>query len=289
MDCDQFTRWYVFPSLNVSIFKDISDYDVAMDLTNGHTGYTPLPGTPPQQYVQRSYIGKLLGQIANANRDVLSKLELSMQHDLPIPVQSNMSLDRFAELGVKDLDLAWPIFLSLWAELTAPERPPILFALDNLNFIMRNSEYLGTDVKPVHAHDLVIIRHFVDHLSGARSLPNGGLVIAATTESNKPSSPVLDLVVRQAEARAKGLTGEAVPQSDPYRSIDERSLQSMADLEVLEVNGLGQDEARGIMDYYAASGMLRQVVDQRLVAEKWALAGGGIIGEIERGTLRMRP
>ena len=216
-------------------------------------------------------------------------MQLSMQHNLPISVQSNISLDRFANLGTRDLDLAWPIFRSLWAELTAPERPPILFALDNINFALRHSDYLGLNVKPVHAQDLVLLRHFIDHLSGARSLPNGGLVVAAATGSNKPPSPVLDLVIRQAEARAKGLTGDAVPQWDPYRPIDERSLKSVADVEIFGVKGLSKDEARGIMEYYAASGMLRQTVDQRLVAEKWALAGGGIIGELERGTLRMRP
>ncbi|KAI9693631.1 MAG: 37S ribosomal protein S23 mitochondrial [Bathelium mastoideum] len=261
----------------------------AKDLTDAHTEYAPVPGTSPLQYIQRSYVSNLLAQIAKANATVLSKLEISMKHDLPIPVQSNISLDRFADLGAKDLDLAWPIFRALWDELTGPLRPPILLAADNLNFFMRHSEYLGADLKPIHAHDLLLVRHFVEHLSGAQVLPNGGLVLAATTGSNKPSSSALDLVLRQAEARAKGLTGDAVPQWDPYKPIDERSLKSMADLDVLHVKGLSKDEARGIMDYYAASGMLRQAVDHRLVAEKWALAGGGIIGELERGTLRMRP
>ena len=287
MDCDKYPGRFVF-RFQSQLLKELTSI-TAKDLTNAHTEYAPMPSTSPPQYIQRSYVANLLSQIAKANEKLLSKLQLSMRHDLPIPVQSNISLDRFADLGAKDLDLAWPIFQALWHELTGPQRPPILFAVDNLDFFMRHSEYLGSDLKPVHAHDLLLVRHFMDHLSGAQSLPNGGIVLAATTRSNKPSSSALDLVLRQAEARQKGLVGDAVPQWDPYRPIDERSLQSMANAEVVQLKGLDKHEAKIIMEYYAASGMLRQAVDNRLVAEKWAVAGGGIIGELERGTLRMKP
>ncbi|KAI9700606.1 MAG: 37S ribosomal protein S23 mitochondrial [Bogoriella megaspora] len=261
----------------------------AKDLVNAHTAYAPLPGSTPRQWVQKTYTANLLSQIARANAEVLSKMSLSMRHDLPIPVQSNMSLDRFAELGAQDPDIAWPIFQALWNELTGPGRPPVLYALDNLNHVMRQSEYLDPELNFIHAHDLALVRHFIQHLSGAQDLPNGGIVIAATSESNKPSSPALQLVERQAEARMRGVIEDAVPKLDPYTTIDRRSLESLATIEVTRLKGLSRGEAKAMMEYYAASGMLRQVVNQRLVTEKWTLAGGGIIGELERGTLRMRP
>lgn len=34
--------------------------------------------------------------------------------------------------------------------------------------------------------------------------------------------------------------------------------------------------------------MLRDQVTDRLVAEKWTLSGGGVVGELERASVRMR-
>jgi small subunit ribosomal protein S29 len=65
----------------------------------------------------------------------------------------------------------------------------------------------------------------------------------------------------------------------------EKSLQGA---EVLKLKGLSKEEARCLMEYWAASGVLRQRVDEQTVAEKWTLAGNGIVGEIQRGALRMR-
>jgi small subunit ribosomal protein S29 len=42
------------------------------------------------------------------------------------------------------------------------------------------------------------------------------------------------------------------------------------------------------MEYYAMSGVLRNTVTERLVSEKWSVSGGGIIGELERATVRTR-
>lgn len=33
---------------------------------------------------------------------------------------------------------------------------------------------------------------------------------------------------------------------------------------------------------------MRQKVDPTLVGEKWALSGGGVVGELERATVRMK-
>lgn len=74
---------------------------------------------------------------------------------------------------------------------------------------------------------------------------------------------------------------------DPWAKIDLRAYESLQAARVMRLKGLSKAEARGLMEYWAASGLLRQRVDERTVTEKWTLAGHGIVGEIERGALRM--
>jgi small subunit ribosomal protein S29 len=168
-----------------------------------------------------------------------------------------------------------------------------VLAVDGLSHIMRNSEYLSAEVKPVHAHDLTIVRHFIDHLSGQKQLPNGGIVIGATSQSNAPASPALDHCVEVAEARQK--TPANIPQWNPYKNVDTRVMEALKglntdskDFDVLEVGGLTKEEARAIMEYYAESGLLRHQVNEAFVSEKWSLAGMGNIGELERTSVRLR-
>ena len=59
-------------------------------------------------------------------------------------------------------------------------------------------------------------------------------------------------------------------------------------IDVQRIKGLSKEEARGLMEYWAKSGILRQTVSEGLVGEKWTISGGGVIGELERGCLRMR-
>jgi small subunit ribosomal protein S29 len=169
----------------------------------------------------------------------------------------------------------------------------VLLALDGLSHIMRNSEYLSADVKPVHAHDLTLIRHFVDHLAGQKALPNGGIVLGATSQSNAPSSPALDFCIEVAEAKQKN--AEDIPQWNPYKNVDVRVMEALKNLnsdsnnlDVIKVGGLTKDEARAIMEYYAESGLLRHQVNVGFVSEKWSLAGMGNIGELERTSVRLR-
>jgi small subunit ribosomal protein S29 len=248
------------------------------------TDYAPVPDSKPLQYTQNVYTAAWLAQIAKANQDVLSKLELSQQHTLPIPLQSNISLARLAELGARDADIAWPVFQAFWSEITAEGRPPVLMTLDGLHHVMRETAYRSPEFEIVHAHDLVIIKHFVDYLSGAKSLPNGGAVIAATTTGNNPISYTTDLALKQ---KAERQASKEVTKADPYAKLDARAYESLQKAELMHLTGLSKAEARGLMEYWAASGILRQQVDERTVAEKWALAGNGIVGEIERGVTRV--
>jgi small subunit ribosomal protein S29 len=170
-----------------------------------------------------------------------------------------------------------------------------MLTLDGLGHIMRDSQYRDPEFKPIHAHDLAIARHFIDHLSGVRSLPNGGAILAATSASNVPSTPSLALALDQRPHSTTSLSSSPLQQTpilrkpaqrNPFVTYDERVLQSITPgLEIMELRGLSREEARGLMEYYAASGMLRHRVDESFVTEKWTIAGGGIVGEIEKASV----
>ncbi|OJD32454.1 mitochondrial ribosomal protein [Diplodia corticola] len=273
----------------------VINFPDAMELTIGHTAYAALDGETPPQYTQKNYTASLLAQVAKANEKVLGSLKLAHEHTLPVALKGDRLLD-LAQLGARDADVAWPVLRAFWKELTtlsnkekAAEgltRPPVMVCMDNLSFIMNNSEYIDREAKPIHAHDLVLVRHFVNLLNGTAKLPNGGIVLAATSGSNSPKSNALDFAIERIEAKQNGATG--LPLWNPYKKIDERSLKALSNVEILKVKGLTREEARAIIEYYAQSGMMRRTVDENLVSEKWTVSGGGIIGELERATVKYR-
>ncbi|EMD61832.1 hypothetical protein COCSADRAFT_95404 [Bipolaris sorokiniana ND90Pr] len=265
----------------------------AQDLVNAHTEYAPLPDSEPLQYTQDTYTANLLQQMLKANSAFLQATKLSTKPNLPLPLATKATLKELVALGVANPEVSWPVFVALWNELSLPGRPPILLALDGLSHIMRHSEYMSAQVKPIHAHDLTLVRHFVDHLSGQKKFANGGVVLGATSQSNSPTSSGLDFCIQVAQARK--VSADKVPQWNPYKSVDARVMEALkglhdnsSDFNIIEVGGLSKEEARSIMEYYAESGMLRHRVDEGLVTEKWSLAGMGNIGELEKASVRMR-
>ena len=283
-------------------------------------------------YFQKTYTASLLARIAAANPQ-LSDLTVSQTHNLPIPLQSGLSLSRLCALGSSDPNLSYQIFNALIAELTAPGRPPLLLTLDGLQHIMTHSAYMSPSFSPIHAHDFHVPRWFLSQLSGQASLPNGGAVLAATTESNAPRVPTLEFRLKQLEAQqalaantlgpqpddpampfllATGQEPSPIPRPDPYFKYDQRVLDVLSsrasgayvtprgagadsdewspnnDIKVQRLNGLSKQEARGLMEYWALSGMFRHEVSERLVGEKWTVSGGGLVGELERGCLGTR-
>ncbi|TAQ87273.1 hypothetical protein B7494_g4389 [Chlorociboria aeruginascens] len=256
------------------------------ELTNAVTEYAPIRDTNPTLYSQNAYTSAWLGQIGKANNNILQHLKLTQEHKLPVPIQSNISLARLCEVGAREPEAAWPFFQAFWTEITAASRPPILLTLDGLSNIMQDSAYRDSDYKLIHAHDLAIVKHFLDLLSGDKDLPNGGAVIAATSRSHAVLSQGMELAITQQEDRQ---AGNGITMKDPWvKGYDDRSINSLQKMQVLKLKGLTKAEARGLMEYWAASGMLRAVVDDRIVTEKWALAGNGVVGEIERSALKMR-
>lgn len=266
----------------------------AQDIVNAHTDYAPLENSDPLQYTQDEYTSALLLKILNANKKFLRATALTTNPNLPVPLPAKASLQDLVNLGATTPEASWPVFVALWAELSQPGRPPVLLALDGLSHIMGNSDYMSADVQPIHAYDLTLVRHFIDHLSGAKNLPNGGIVIGATSKSNSPTSSALDFSIEVAETRQKSLDS-ALPVWNPYKKVDARVMEALNHIrtgaknsDVVSVGGLSKEEARSVIEYYAESGMLRHEVNDGFVGERWSLAGMGNIGELERASVRLR-
>lgn len=235
------------------------------------------------QFTQPVYCLKLLQNIYKANRAVLEKTPLKQDWSrLSATLKPGSTLADLA-LSAKESEFAWPTLSALWTELTQPGQPPVLLTLDGLAHINKVSAYRDPAFNPVHAHELLLVRTFVDALSGKTKLPNGGAVIAATSQNNTHFHPSQELALSQLEA---GQAGKPVPKPDPYeRKYDDRVYDALKNSTVMRLEGVSKEEARVLMEYWGASGMLRSVLDSRVVAEKWALGGHGIVGEMERASL----
>ncbi|ROW11008.1 hypothetical protein VMCG_00893 [Cytospora schulzeri] len=269
----------------------------AQDLTTACTEYAPIPDTNPQQWMQSVYALKLMQSIRNANRAALDRVYTTRSYeDFTNPVAEGATLNALIE-SAREPDQAWGVFSALMHELLVVKdesspRPRVLLALDGLAFAMRVSDYRSQAFEPIHSHDLAIVRIFVDLLSGKTAFPNGGAVVAATCRSNAPRNASMELAIDRQLARQQGLQDAELPPRDPYsRSYDARTDEVMegTGLEVLNVRGISKKEARALMEYWAASGMLRATVDEKEVSEKWITGGNGIIGQMEKaGLLSLR-
>lgn len=281
----------------------------AQDLTIGHTAYAPST-TDPGKYVQKDAVAKLLQRMVTANAPVLSKLHMSQKHpNLKAPIRPEMTLEQLAKTGIDDTAHAWSIFQALWSELTANEapaevegqkpfapRPPMLITVDGLTHWMTNSKYRTVDYEIIHAHDLALVNHFLSLLSSKRpspALPNGGLLLYSTSASNTPTVYTFEVFLDQLEARTAGIPTDSrdFPTVDLYRRPDPRVLALLNDAQDLtaqRLTGLGKEDSKGLLEYFALSGILREKVTEEFVSEKWTLSGMGIVGELEKLGRRVR-
>jgi small subunit ribosomal protein S29 len=245
------------------------------------TDYSEIPKS--DMFSQPTYILKLMQAILNANKDILSKLHVSLDHmHLPFSVPRSMTLAGLAN-ATREPDFAWPTFYALWQELLAPGRPPIMFNLDGLSHIMRISNYRSPAFQLIHSHDLAIVRLFADALGGKTKFPNGAAIIGVMTKGNCPKLRSVETALEQAKAAQAGLP---VPPRDPlYRKYDDRVFEALKGVSVFDVKGVSKPEARALMEYWAASGVLPMRVDEKGVSERWTLAGSGVIAEMERASL----
>lgn len=272
---------------------------IAQELTTACTEYAPVPDSDPQVWFQPIYALKLMANIRAANKSLLENLYTSRSYEtLTNPVAEGANLVALID-SAREADHAWPVFSAFWHELfvvkedgTGKARPPVLFALDGLSSIMRVSDYRATNFDPIHSHDMVLVREFVNMLAGKTLLPNGGAVIGATSRNNAARNQSMELAINRQLERQAGVPEEKITPRDPYcRKYDERTDQILegTGLEVIDVRGISKAEARSLMEYWAASGLLRAQVDETTVSEKWMTGGNGIIGEMERaGLLSLR-
>lgn len=118
--------------------------------------------------------------------------------------------------------------------------------------------------------------------------------MAATSQSNAPQIPSLEVALSQLEGDRTTPAGQRIAKKEriPLMRYDERVLDAFmhqkGDIGVQRLAGLSKEEARGLMEYWARSGMVRERVSEGFVGEKWALSGGGVIGELERAVVGMR-
>lgn len=298
-----------------------------MYVTDGSTDYRPVPQSRPLIYDQRGQTIMIIRRLMGANPS-LANHKLAFSHDLPSPVKSDGTIADLASQGLRDSENIVLFFEALIKELTAPGRPPILLTLDGIAHVMKDTAYRSPQFKPIHAHDLTFVRWFMSHLSGQRPFSNGGMVLAATSGSNEPKIQALQFRLHQLEVKQaleKGLpnprqdaelpdpvlpfllaTGQQpnpVPQPDAHYSYDQRVFEVLGspygvvagnktadsrEVQVQKLKGVSKDEARGMMEYWAKSGIMRQTINDRIVGEKWSLSGGGIPSELERACVRFR-
>ncbi|KAI0483170.1 mitochondrial ribosomal death-associated protein 3-domain-containing protein [Xylariaceae sp. FL0804] len=257
------------------------------ELTTASTDYSTT--ADPEIFAQPMYTVKLMQAIAAANQDVLSGQQVQLDHPhLPAAISRGLALT--AMLGAaKDPEMAWPIFQAFWRELLLPGRPPVLLALDGLAHVMRVSDYRSPAFERIHSHDLGLVRLFVDALGGRTAFPNGAAVVAVMAGNNNRHIPSVEKALEQAAAAQQQQDGGEVveiPPRDPfYRDYDERVFDALRGVRVLPVRGVSKPEARAILEYWAASGILRVRVDDKNVGEKWTMSGGGLLAEMERVSL----
>lgn len=269
------------------------------EYVNNQSAYTPVAKkegdeSKEQMYNQPQLAADLLTRLAYSNADVLTKLKPVHKHGDRIESRKSKTLKDLALIGAEDRSMAPRVWDAVWKELTVPaegskeKRPPVLVAIDGVNFWMGETKYRSSDYKVIHAHQFTLIKQFLDLLfsNGQNALGNGGMIMGVTTKSNHPITPAFELLVRQTRARQNGveMTDSSFPLGDPYAKLPDPRVAQLfhpdTQTTVTELKGLSRPESKGLLEYFAKSGIFREAVTDSEVAEKWSLSGGGIVGEM---------
>ena len=279
---------------------------IGQEYVNNQSAYAPLPkskNSTSQMYTQPQLACDILSRLVQSNTAVLSQLTLVHNHKDLVKEQKVKTIKDLAQIGVDDYRSAPQIWDAVWKELTvpgnnakSPKRPPVLVAIDGINFWMGHTKYMSADYKPIHAHQFTLIKQFVDLLFNKEEyiLPNGGMILACTTKSNHPTTPAFDFLVKQITAQYQhGLnpTHEIFPLNDPYSKPEPYVTPLFSSSKFVEptiLAGIDTEEATGLLGYFAKSGIFREAVTKHQVAEKISMSGDGIIGEICKLAARSR-
>ena len=115
------------------------------------------------------------------------------------------------------------------------------------------------------------------------------MILATSGGGNAPNTPVWDLVLQQIQAAKAGVP---LPQLAPYSTPDTQVMALATDEasmpDILRLEGLSKAELKGLLGYFARSGLFQGTVDDLTVAEKWTLSGGGNVGDFVKLGARLR-
>lgn len=100
-------------------------------------------------------------------------------------------------------------------------------------------------------------------------------------ESSTPSSTSAAPVAAQTPEAV-----DATATSEPMETTAVATHKGVNELGVIRLKGITKAEAKTILEYWATSGMVRQQIEEKFVADQWTIAGGGVFKELERGCLR---
>lgn len=298
----------------------------AQDYVTNTSAYRPASKhdeAAEQMYAQPQLTADLLQRLTRSNEKILKDLKLLRTHNKTVGDRQMNSVSDLANVGVQDARLAPQVWDAVWQELTSrsetqgddksvqapPQkkgskaspmptrttRPPVMIAIDGVNHWMTLSAYRNADYKYIHAQNLSIVKQLTDLLfsTNEEALPNGGMVLGSTTKSNNPAVRTFDILLEQIAARRAGITidDKAFPMPNPYAKTDKKVfdlLQRTDHVKVTRLNGLSKPESRGLLEYFARSGVFREPISDNVVNEKWSLSGGGVIGEMCKLGKRLR-
>jgi small subunit ribosomal protein S29 len=276
---------------------------IGRELIDASSDYALVPDSTPPQYAQNSLIADIISRMIEGNKTLFFAMKLSRTYDIPVRNEPNMTLYEFGRIATLNTDLAWPIFRALWHEInlqSSPEvdafgkRPPILLCVDNISHIFGLTKYQVLNkedaLSPIHSYDMVLPKLVIDCLTGEESFGNGGVVMGATSGSDRVTCHPLEAGIKLAESKQKSPDSPASLADvwNPYDRIDRRVLDSMMDLKVLRLSGVSKDEARQIIEYWAYNGVVRDRVADDWVSDRWTMSGGGLMGELEKAVVHMR-
>ncbi|KAI8901647.1 mitochondrial ribosomal death-associated protein 3-domain-containing protein [Globomyces pollinis-pini] len=239
-------------------------------------------------YDQPNLAASILKSFSELNKTQLVKIQSA----------KNGNLYELAQSGVKNLLKSHSILESVMEELIASEkRPPILFALDQVNALYTQTHYFDKESQPLTANRLRVVNQ-IHKLLDSKSLKNLSTVIAQSESHSLIRSKFLigqiekaklisetdpfDLSFDRFEALENDVEGNvSLPlklnplQMDPFlNSID----VSVRELHHFKVPMLTTEEAKTMIFFYKTTNALHQdPVDQPYVTKQWMLSQGNAL------------
>ncbi|TGJ70836.1 37S ribosomal protein S23 mitochondrial [Orbilia oligospora] len=236
----------------------------AHDIVIGTTAYEINPETG--RYVQRDYLAKLLSRIGRANAPILAGYKIpEAVHFSGIDVAAGSPLTAIVNHGSAGPEYSYEAFMALLAELEKPGAPPVLFTMDNLDYVTRKgTAYKDPEYKDVHPADLDIVHTFFEYLSGRRKFARQ-MVVAATTSEIYPNPSLYET-----------LEGKSLPGIGKYDHRIPTSIGKLA--KTITLRGLSREHTKLLLQFYKSAG-LWDYSWERSVPTNLALEGAGITEE----------